>query len=92
MEIDRFACRYRPPTALSGLAIALSLACALVGSLALTAAPAIAATATFGYTGGEQSFLVPSGNSTVKVRWSAAPAGKAALRAGRRPKSPASSM
>ena len=44
-----------------------ALLCALGLSLAWAASPAQAATATFGYTGGEQAFLVPSGNSMVHV-------------------------
>jgi hypothetical protein len=45
----------------------LALLCAIGSILAVTVSPAQAATATFGYTGGEQAFLIPNGNSTVHV-------------------------
>jgi hypothetical protein len=45
----------------------LVLLCALGLILAWAVSPAQAATATFGYSGGEQAFLVPSGVSTVHV-------------------------
>jgi hypothetical protein len=45
----------------------LALLCAIGSILVVAVSPAQAATATFGYSGGEQSFVVPSGNSTVKV-------------------------
>jgi hypothetical protein len=45
----------------------LALLCAIGSILVVAASAAQAATATFGYTGGEQAFVVPSGNSTVQV-------------------------
>jgi hypothetical protein len=47
--------------------MSLALLCALGLTLAWAASPAGAATATFGYTGGEQAFVVPSGVSKIHV-------------------------
>jgi len=49
------------------LPFALALACALLGVMALAAAPAQATTKTFSFTGGEQTFVVPSGVHLLHV-------------------------
>lgn len=46
----------------------LSVAIALLGTLAWTASPAQATTQTFNYTGAEQTFLVPGGVNLLQVR------------------------
>jgi len=46
----------------------LSVAIALLGTLAWTASPAQATSKVFAFTGGEQTFLVPSGVNSLQVR------------------------
>jgi Glycine rich protein len=57
--------RSRPPSA---VVASLSILCALAGILAFGAASAAATTDTFQYTGGEQTFEVPSGVHDLRVR------------------------